>query len=93
MENIDQRPARSSAGLKLNVAVNQWLGTRWCEGRRWPPRGWRKGIERRSFLWLRLLIGLKGRVGSMLLGLDGESLVGDLGSLRAPQMARLFVLT
>lgn len=30
MENIDQRPARSSAGLKLSVAVNQWLGTR-CE--------------------------------------------------------------
>lgn len=29
----------------------------------------------------------------MLLGLDGESLVGDLGSLKAPQMARLFVLT
>lgn len=26
MENIDQRPARSSAGLKLSVAFNQWLG-------------------------------------------------------------------
>jgi hypothetical protein len=29
VENIDQRPAGSSAGLKLSVVVNQWLGIWW----------------------------------------------------------------
>lgn len=46
--------------------------------------GWRKGIGRKSFFHLPLLVGSKGRVGSVLLGWGWESPVGDLGSLSSP---------
>lgn len=93
MENIDQRPARSSAGLKLSVAVNG-LAFGGVERRQCPPRvaklmdGSRGGgVGGASFFQQPLLVCSKGRVGSgtsRRLDQDWGSLASDLGGGGAP---------
>ena len=73
--------SQSINGLVLGGGEENAVASTWGEA-----NGGRKGTER-----LPLLIGPNGGVGSvLLLSQDGESLMRDLGGLKASWMARLF---